>query len=348
MPQNYKKTDEEFNKILSSKTVKSLDLANSKYVILSDIHLGDGGRADDFVHNEHILMNCLEHYKKENYKLILLGDIEDFWQVKPDDSRRRYNNSIYKKIREYGDENVFRIFGNHDIEWSKKNEDYNGDKTDPAFNDGREFGSALDSIKFINENGKAIILLMHGHQGSVESQMFSWISKPFVWFYGKVIEPIFGTSKLSAEPNTKIDSNYEQVFYKIALEHKVLVIAGHSHYAIFASLCYADILQKQINELQLQIKNEVDKSKKEKLLKELEPIAAKLRLEISCRRKINPTEPNLQPKPCYFNTGCCLYTSGITCIELEDDHIRLQKWDSGDVPHNYGEGIISDFYAAVQ
>ncbi|MCW8824622.1 MAG: hypothetical protein OQK63_11050, partial [Ignavibacteriaceae bacterium] len=197
-------------------------------------------------------------------------------------------------------------------------------------------------------NGKTIILLLHGQQGSIESQFFSSISKPFVWLYGKVIEPIFGTQKLTAEPNTKIDSNYEQVYYKIALEKKVIIITGHSHYAIFASMCYADKLQKQINELQLQIKNTKDKQEQQRLLDKLEPIWRDLRIEKARKREITPTDPNLSPKPCYFNSGCCLYESGVTCIELENDHIKLMKWNKDDKSSDYGHGKISDYYQMLQ
>ncbi|MCW8822686.1 MAG: hypothetical protein OQK63_01285, partial [Ignavibacteriaceae bacterium] len=138
MPQSPELTKKEVDQILSTNAILQLTLSNNKYVIFSDLHLGDGKGADNFVHNEKVMIDSLEHYRKNNYKLILLGDVEDFWQVKLDDTRIRYNNSIYKKIREFGDENVFRIYGNHDEEWSKKESDYKGDKRDPAFSDGRE------------------------------------------------------------------------------------------------------------------------------------------------------------------------------------------------------------------
>lgn len=348
MPQSPEVTKKEVDQILTSTAVLQLPLSGSKYVVFSDMHLGDGKGSDNFVHNEKIMINSLEHYKKNNFKLILLGDIEDFWQVNLNDTRNRYNNSVYSKIREFGNENVFRIYGNHDEEWSEKQDGFEGDKRDPAFSDGREFGSALKSIKLNDENGKTIILLLHGHQGSIESQLFSWFSKPLVWLYGKTIEPIFGTHKFIAEPNTKIDSNYEQVYYKIALEKRTIIITGHSHYAIFASMCYADKLQKQINELQLQIKSTKDKQEQQKLLDKLEPIWRDLRIEKARKREITPTDPNLSPKPCYFNSGCCLYESGVTCIELENDYIRLMKWNKDNTIGDYGQGKISDFYKVFQ
>ncbi len=32
------------------------------------------------------------------------------------------------------------------------------------------------------------------------------------------------------------------------------------------------------------------------------------------------------PAPHYFNTGCALYSDGLTMIEIENDTIKLVKW----------------------
>ncbi len=348
MPQDPDTTKKEFERILSSDNHPQMNIYENKFIIISDIHLGNGGGADNFVHNEKILFDCLDYYKNNRFKLILLGDIEDFWQTNPDAARKRYYCSIYNKMREFGDENIFRIFGNHDIEWGKKSSD---GKKDPAFNDGRGFGSASEAIKLIDNQGNTIIVLFHGHQGSIESEKFKKFAKPLMWLYGKLIEPILELlhlSNLSSEPNTKIDNNYEQVYYENALKQKVMVIVGHSHYAIFASRCYADTLQKQINDLKLQIQKSVDVHEKENLLKKVGLISTELKSEKARKREITPTDPNRDPKPCYFNTGCCLYTYGITCIELKDDTIKLIKWGDGGKTEDYGNGKISDFYNTLK
>ena len=57
-----------------------IPLEGRKYAVISDIHLGDGGRADDFRNNEETLGTALQHYRNSGYTLILLGDIEELWQ----------------------------------------------------------------------------------------------------------------------------------------------------------------------------------------------------------------------------------------------------------------------------
>lgn len=36
--------------------------------------------------------------------------------------------------------------------------------------------------------------------------------------------------------------------------------------------------------------------------------------------------PEQDPVPCYFNSGCCCYSDGMTCLELEKGTIRLVAW----------------------
>jgi hypothetical protein len=49
--------------------------------------------------------------------------------------------------------------------------------------------------------------------------------------------------------------------------------------------------------------------------------------EKSKGRLIESTDPGKVPLPCYFNTGCGVYSDGLTAIEIENDFIRLAKWN---------------------
>ena len=57
----------------------ALDITDSdKFIIISDLHMGNGGKLDDFRHNGGFVQYVLEHfYEKENYHLVLNGDIEE-------------------------------------------------------------------------------------------------------------------------------------------------------------------------------------------------------------------------------------------------------------------------------
>ena len=112
MSQDEKVTFHKLSELWRNEHVPLLDTNNEKYFIISDIHLGDGRGADNFRENEETLETALKHYQEGGYKLILLGDIEEFWQFEMASIIGRYENNIYKKIKAFGDENVYRVFGN--------------------------------------------------------------------------------------------------------------------------------------------------------------------------------------------------------------------------------------------
>lgn len=322
MSQDKKLTEKKLSALLGSKDVETLDLAGNKYAIFSDIHLGDRGKADDFHKNEQALIRALDHYKREGYKLIFLGDIEEFWQFDVDSVKNTYDGTIYKKIRAFGDDNVYRVWGNHDSEW--------GVYDDPTTEKHEEILGAHEALKMKDASGKECILLLHGHQGSTESDKTSWSSKYWVRVFKKVepIAKIFGLYGHSSATKSQIAKDYERIFYSWAKKNKVIVICGHSHRAIFASRSYIEKLEHQIRELQKEVlydKTLTDKEKNRKI-EEIRKKTIELADEEQKNRRISPTDPGREPKPCYFNTGCGLYDDGVTTIEIANDEISLVEW----------------------
>ena len=86
--------------------------------------------------------------------------------------------------------------------------------------------------------------------------------------------------------------------------------------------------------------------------KKITDLNKKLKDEKKKNRDIDPTDPGSKPLPCYFNTGCGLFTTGITCIEIENDEIRLVKWDKEkkEKPFHqiYEKGNLSDFVIQIK
>ena len=82
-----------------------------------------------------------------------------------------------------------------------------------------------------------------------------------------------------------------------------------------------------MTELQMQIRaSRGNRQEVEKLLKEQQNLQRDWIEERENSRMIDPVVNRGKPKPCYFNAGCGLFREGITCIEIEEDEIRLAKW----------------------
>lgn len=305
--------------------VKVLDTAGKKYVMMSDIHLGDGGKADDFHENEKVLEKALKKYKQEGYGLILLGDIEEFWQFDQEKINDRYNRSIYKAIRSFGDKQVFRVYGNHDIEW--------GTLEDPAKNQPVRAIAAFEALKLKDKDGNIRIMMVHGHQGSKESDKTSWLSRFAVRLF-KFVEPLAGALGLYGHPSatkSQVAKDYERIMYGWAKKEKVILICGHSHRAIFAATSYLDRLEEEMLDIGVQLRlRKDDRAFCDAKLKEMEKLRKKIADERVKDRDIEKVEKRGKPKPCYFNTGCALFTDGLTAIELDNDELRLVKWNRKD------------------
>jgi len=344
MSQDKELTRKKLSALLESPEVENLDIEGNKFVIISDVHLGDGSRADDLRENQETLMTALDYYKDEGYQLILLGDIEEFWQFDLEKIRQRYDDTVYKKIRAFGDDRVHRVFGNHDSEWCSY--------PDPAKSHFERPGCAVEALKMKDFRGKTCILLVHGHQGSTESDKNSWLSRAFVRMY-RGVEPVLKFDPHTSATKSQVTKDYEQILYSWAKESKVILICGHSHRAIFASRSRVDKLKHDQNVLQSEIlDSRSDSALREQKLEELYRLIIKLQDERLKNRDIDVAEPNGDPLPCYFNTGCALYTNGITTIEIADGEIRLVKWDkdTGKKPRFevYQHGSLNSFIAEVE
>jgi UDP-2,3-diacylglucosamine pyrophosphatase LpxH len=337
---------EKLDQLWRDPAVSTYPTINSRYAIISDTHLGDGKGADDFIQNKNALITALEHYYQTGFSIILLGDIEELWQFDLQDIVKTYNKDVYARLRAFGRKRLTRIFGNHDLEW--------GGLVDPtrAISSQRTF--APEAIKLSDGKGKVRILLVHGHQGSLDADKFTWFSRFWVRLYGGV-EPILkytGLFRASSATKSQVAKDYERTLYTWAKRNKTILICGHSHRAIFASRSYGEKIQDQITDLQVKSQTRGIRSvQKIQYLREIDQLQRELEDEKEKGRLIEPVEKDQKPLPCYFNSGCGLYSDGMTVIEIEDDDIRLVKWNK--YQHNvasrevFDEGKISALLAEL-
>ncbi|MBW6487140.1 MAG: hypothetical protein K0B01_13420 [Syntrophobacterales bacterium] len=54
--------------------------ADSRYIVFSDCHRGDGSAGDEFARNSMVYKFALEHYLRLGFTLIELGDAEELWE----------------------------------------------------------------------------------------------------------------------------------------------------------------------------------------------------------------------------------------------------------------------------
>jgi predicted phosphodiesterase len=140
--------------------IKSITVdQDTKLIIMSDMHRGDGSGSDDFAHNSLIYKCALDHYLRERFTYIELGDAEELWENKTFEQIYITHTSIYDRIREFHDPDpektrYIKIWGNHDIQWKD-----NADNLRDIFPGIRIYEEII-----IDAGTAGRILLWHGHQ----------------------------------------------------------------------------------------------------------------------------------------------------------------------------------------
>lgn len=88
----------------------------SKFILFSDCHRGDSSFADDFANNRNIYFHALQHYYKEDYSYIEIGDGDELWENLFFKDIFEANKNIYLLMQKFFNENrLHMIYGNHDM-----------------------------------------------------------------------------------------------------------------------------------------------------------------------------------------------------------------------------------------
>lgn len=207
--------------------IPTLNLQKDRYIILSDLHKGDGlSNADDFIHNHEVYNHALEYYLGQDYRLVLNGDIEENWKTRPSAIVDAYADTVYALEREFikqSPQHYLRIWGNHDTEWA-----------DPA-----QVKAHLQPIlKHPIQVHSGVMLgehifIVHGHQGDPRSDQYAWVSRPFVRHGWRHLQNLFKLSLNHHASNSLHFFDRERHLHHWAKANRKLMIAGHTHRPMF-------------------------------------------------------------------------------------------------------------------
>jgi predicted phosphodiesterase len=281
-----------------------------KFIILSDQHKGAKDNSDDFELAENNYLTALQYYFQEGYYLICLGDSEELWENTLLQIIKN-NQASFKAEKQFVQANKFiKIFGNHDLYWDN----------DPlaAISLLTIYGQAVTIyegliLQSTNLQQPLSLFLTHGHQGDLQSDG-NWFSK---WFVSTIWAPLQSFLKINLNTpanNDFLKTLHNTIMYQWSAEQKnVILITGHTHQPVFASLTHIENLYQRLS-----VANKNNQT----------AIAHQLQTQIEKLAINGVIVPDFAAyKPTYFNSGCCCFDDGdITGIEIEGGMIRLIKW----------------------
>jgi UDP-2,3-diacylglucosamine pyrophosphatase LpxH len=282
------------------------DLAGLRLVIFSDLHKGQRDGADDFEQCEQVYLGALDHYWKQGFELVLLGDAEELWECRPARAIDAYDN-VLQLERPFAQSTepprYLRVVGNHDDIWYEPAEVQK--HLGPYLSGATVYEGLRLRIKE-RERDLGELFLVHGHQGTLDSDRYRKFSKWFVRHIWRPIQRFLRIKSTTPSNSLELVKRHELAMYGwAAATQGPVLIAGHTHHPVWEGLSCQQALERQA--IRQGPGSSIDRSW----------IDAHLQGYVRL-----PGE-----KPFYFNSGCCCYSDGsITGLELASGEIRLIRW----------------------
>ncbi|MFD0752034.1 metallophosphoesterase [Mucilaginibacter calamicampi] len=287
------------------------DGKKDKFIVLSDQHKGSRDGADIFTRSSKNYLAALDHYDREMFTYINLGDSEELWgntflAVK------KHNKATFENEKRFIKRKAFvKIFGNHDLYWDN----------DPlaALSLMQIYGEAIPIyegivLQTVADNRAISVFMTHGHQGDLQSDG-NWFSK---WFVSNIWGPT--QAFLAINPNTpannqQLKTDHNRLMYEwSAKQTNTLLITGHTHQPVFRSFTELESIYEKLAHA--------------RAANNVEAITLLQNKITALHLKGDVVTDFSAYLDTYFNTGCCCFDDGdITGIEIADECIRLVKWE---------------------
>lgn len=279
-----------------------------KLVVFSDLHLGNGGKADDFLPNSDLFFRSLrDHYFARGYTLVLNGDVEELQRFGLGEIMQRWDH-LYALFDDFKrDRRFIRLIGNHDMDLIHR--------VPHGF-------EIFDALRYQYHGNP--IFIFHGHQTSRRFERYNRIVGVGLKY---IATPLKIKNYSVADDSLKRFRTEERV-YEFASSRKILSVIGHTHRPLFESMSKLDFIKFEIERLC----RKYPKASSKKQLK-IERSIESYRAELA---QIDETDDQFATVaslynanlvvPCMFNSGTVIGHTGTTCLEIAGGAISLVHW----------------------
>ena len=313
---------------------------NSKWVIFSDLHIGDGSNKDDFKLNANLFINTLqEYYLSGNFKVILNGDVEELQKFTYNKILNAWPKlfKVFDQLNQKGA--LIKIIGNHDLGLMLDN----GNKSRYPLH---------HAIRLYWKEHP--LFIFHGHQVSSKYLKYNRLFEMTLKYLARPLR----IKNFSVAHNSQKQYEIEKKAYQYSVSRKIASVIGHTHRPLFESLYKPDRLKYKIEGLcrkYIETHSELDKKKIKRSIKKYKKELVKIN-KVGKRPVFKESlYDTIFTIPCLYNSGCAIGKRGITALEIEKGLIRLVHWfdknTSKKYLKNYGYDPVqlgdTDYYRMI-
>ena len=293
---------------------------NSKWVVFSDLHVGNGTMKDDFRDNASLFLYVLKHYYlAEEFNLVLNGDIEELQRFREDRIVGAWPELywLFDELHQAG--KFYKIVGNHDLGL--------------LLSKGEGSRYPLHHSLVLKWNDHPIFIY-HGHQASHKYLKYNRL----LGITLKYIANPLRIKNFSVAHSSSKQYNIEKKVYQYSSSRKIVSIIGHTHRPLFESLSKVERLKHKVEQLTREYSGLDDPEKLNMIKKSIKNYRKEL-LKMYKKDKDLFNRKNIYDAaimvPCLFNSGCVVGKRGITSLEIEQDRIRLVHWFDRNTSRKY-------------
>lgn len=340
--------DAALQRVIALGDVIQFDVQSDQFVVFSDQHKGSRDGADDFQVSEPTYNGAIAYYNRMRYTLLTLGDVEELWEERPRPVLQAYPDTFALEAKFQADGRYLRFWGNHDDNWRYPEQVEK--LLDPVY--APPTLTVREGLLVEIRNGPeklGRLFLVHGHQGTLDSDRFADISRILVRYLWRPFQRLTRIPSNTPATNWRLRQSHNIALYNwSAQQNKLILIAGHTHRPVFESIADEKQLKAEIAVVRETLESVPADREIQRDLDQLEEELAWLK---QVRQERFALEQSVRPiKPTYYNSGCCCYPDGsITGIELVAGEIRLVRWNNGDVEARrkvLARAFLADVFAA--
>jgi hypothetical protein len=308
---------------------RDVSLDALRVFIVSDHHKGARDGADDFQRCERAYVAALGWYLEQDFRLAVLGDAEELWECSPSDVIGAYPDVFELEAEFHRLARYDRFWGNHDDDWRVPS------RVDRLLGEHFPELEVLESLRLrVQSDGASlgVLFLAHGHQGTLESDRFGFVSRLVVRHVWRPLQRRLGMASTSPARDWELRADHEGAMFDWARSHpdRPVLIAGHTHRPVFET-------QKPPSPEPPELHWQKSAPTAERARRRA--VAEWAQAE---RRRVGRRPAVDVAPPCFFNTGCASFGDGdITGLEIADGLIRLVRW-----PNENGEPLPKELARA--